>query len=83
MRIAVLFDSGNPKYVGMGEWPIRDSILKTDVIQLSERHVKIRIGDVLIFSHSRSTAHYEERPKASTSHNLGNYLTHRPYEKRI
>src|SRR5262245_35768888 len=54
MRIAVLFNSDHPKYRGFYGRPIRDTILSTGVIQRSGRHVKVKIGDVLIYSHSKT-----------------------------
>jgi len=59
MRIAVLFDSSHPQYgVNYGR-PIRDKILSTAVIQNSGRHVKIKIGDVLIYSNAKTQTDYE------------------------
>ena len=61
MRIAVLFDSDSdhPKYGGLYGWAIRDRILSTDVIQQSGRHVKVMIGDVLIYSKAKSKTDYK------------------------
>jgi hypothetical protein len=60
MRIAVLFDSGHPQYGGVYGWAIRDRILSTAVIQNSGRHMKVKIGDVLIYSNAKSKADYEQ-----------------------
>lgn len=59
MRVAVLFDSDHPQYGGVYGWAIRDRILSTQVIQNSGRHVKVKVGDVLIYSKAKSKADYE------------------------
>lgn len=59
MRIAVLFNSDHPQYGGVYGWTIRDRILSTAVIQNSRRHVKVKIGDVLIYSKAKSKTDYE------------------------
>ncbi len=58
MRAALLFDSGHPGCRGGYGRIIRNSILSTDVLQSSGRHVKIRSGDVLIYSHAKSPDGY-------------------------
>ena len=60
MHIAVLFNSDHPKYSGSYGWKIRDTILSTNVIQSSNRHVKVKAGDVLIYSHSKTKQKYYE-----------------------
>lgn len=60
MRIAVLFDSDNDKYDGSYGDPIRNTILSTRILQKSKRHLKVKIGDVLLYSNARSHAHYTE-----------------------
>jgi len=59
MRIAVLFDSNHPQYGGVYGWAIRDRILSTAIIQNSGRHVKVKVGDVLIYSKAKSRSDYE------------------------
>jgi len=59
MHIAILFDSNHSQYGGAYGWAIRDRILSTDVIQNSGRHVKVKVGDVLIYSNSKSKTDYE------------------------
>lgn len=59
MQIAVLFDSDHPQYGGVYGWAIRDRILSTGIIQNSGRHVKVKIGDVLIYSNAKSKSDYE------------------------
>lgn len=60
MRIAVLFDSGHQQYGNSYGSAIRDRILSTSVIQNSDRHVKVKIGDVVIFSKAKSQTDYEQ-----------------------
>jgi len=59
MNIAVLFDSDPKKISGNYAMAARERILSTNIIQTSGRHVKVRIGDVGIYSHSRSYSDYE------------------------
>ncbi|GAO35310.1 hypothetical protein SCT_0695 [Sulfuricella sp. T08] len=59
MRIAVLFNADHPQYGVAYGWAIRDKILSTAIIQNSGRHVKVKIGDVLIYSHAKSKTDYE------------------------
>jgi len=63
MRIAVLFDASHPQYTQYGGnygREIRNKILSTSVIQNSNRHVKVNIGDVLrIYSKAKSQSDYE------------------------
>src|SRR4030043_2019939 len=59
MRPAVLFDPGHQQYGKVYGWAIRDRILSTGVIQNSGRHVKVKIGNVLIYSNVKSKADYE------------------------
>lgn len=60
MRIAVLFDSGHRQYGNSYGSAIRDRILSTSVIQNSDCHVKVKIGDVVIFSKAKSETDYEQ-----------------------
>ena len=60
MIVAVLFNSDHAKYGGVYGHKIRDSILKTGVLQASLRHLKIRHGDVLIQMHARTAQQYEK-----------------------
>ena len=54
MKIAVLFNSDHPQYECMYGDYIRNQIFSSDILQLSNRHLKISLGDVLI-------PHEEER----------------------
>ncbi len=59
MNVAVLFNSDATKYNGYYGWPIKSSVFKTGVIQKSQRHMKMAVGDVLIYSKSRSWEEYD------------------------
>lgn len=50
MNIAVLFNSGDPSLRGWYGGSILEMILKTDVLQHSEREMRIMVGDILTFS---------------------------------
>jgi hypothetical protein len=54
MIIAILFNSDHPKYNFAYGRPIRDLILSSHILQSSNRHLKISLGDVLIFSHAKT-----------------------------
>lgn len=58
MNAAFLFNSDDPKFGGYYGPPIRNAILSSEILQNSNRHLKVSIGDVLIYSHSESTSHY-------------------------
>lgn len=58
MIIAVLFNSDHHKYGGYYGPPIRDMILGSHVLQNSNRHLKVAIGDVLILAHSHNHNQY-------------------------
>lgn len=60
MIIAVLFNSDDPKFGGYYGPPIRDLIFGTSVLQSSKRHMKVKHGDVLIYSHARTQKDYEQ-----------------------
>lgn len=60
MNIAVLFNSDAPKYRGSYGEPIRDTVFKNGIIQASHRHMKVSVGDVLIYGQSRNWPHYDE-----------------------
>ncbi len=51
MRTAHLFNSDHPMYGGYYGDPIRDKILGARTLQASGRHLKVRLGDVLIYGH--------------------------------
>jgi hypothetical protein len=60
MHIALLFNSDAPKYKGSYGWPIKMKVLGTGIIQKSRRHMKMSVGDVLIYSNARDWDHYDE-----------------------
>lgn len=65
MIIAVLFNSDDPKFKGYYGPPIRDIIFGTGVLQSSNRHMKVKHGDVLIYSHARTHEDYERIAEAT------------------
>lgn len=65
MIIAVLFNSDDPKFNGYYGPPIRDTIFGTGVLQSSNRHMKVKHGDVLIYSHARTYKDYERIAEAT------------------
>lgn len=64
MHVAFLFDSDDPKYNGSYGAPIRNEILRTNVLQESCRHMKVYIGDVLTFSKAKNKDHYIDLSEA-------------------
>jgi len=64
VHVAFLFDSDDPKYNGFYGNPIRDEILKTNVLQECGRQMKVYIGDVLTYSNARDKNHYIELSEA-------------------
>jgi hypothetical protein len=60
MIVAVLFNSDHPKYKGCYGYPICKTILRSGVLQSANRHMKISIGDVLLYSHSKTKSQYFE-----------------------
>lgn len=64
MIIAVLFNSDDPKFEGYYGPPIRDRIFDTYVLQSSKRHMKVKHGDVLIYSHAQTHENYERIAEA-------------------
>lgn len=65
MIIAVLFNSDDPKFGGYYGPPIRDRIFATGVLQSSNRHMKVKYGDVLIYSRARTYQDYERIAEAT------------------
>lgn len=59
MIIALLFNSDDPKYDCSYGDPIRAAVLGTGIVQVSGRHMKMALGDVLIFSSSRTWDAYD------------------------
>jgi hypothetical protein len=60
MNIALLFNSDAPKYGYSYGDPIRKTVFGLGILQASKRHMKVSVGDVLIYSHSKTWDHYDE-----------------------
>jgi hypothetical protein len=58
MNIAFLFNSDHPKYDGSYGDPIRNSVFGLGIVQQSGRHMKVRVGDVLLHFHARDKEAY-------------------------
>lgn len=58
MNTAVLFNSDHPKYGGVYGWDIQDAIFSSNILQESNRHMKVSVGDVLILSYARKAEAY-------------------------
>ncbi|MGF6172809.1 hypothetical protein [Ensifer sp. 4252] len=58
MNIAFLFNSDDPKYNGSYGDPIRDVVFGPGIVQASGRHMKVRLGDVLLHFHARNQDAY-------------------------
>lgn len=65
MIIAILFNSDDPRFDGYYGPPIRNLVFGTDVLQSSNRHLKIAHGDVLVYSHSKTAADYRRIAEAT------------------
>jgi len=63
MNVAVLFNSDDPKYEGWYGEPIRNTVFGSEVIQAARRHVKVRVGDVLVYTSVRSLSEYDTLTK--------------------
>ncbi|AFL69624.1 hypothetical protein [Sulfurospirillum barnesii] len=79
MNVAFLFNSDHEKYHGFYGYPILKLILEKDIIQKSNRNMKVSVGDILTFSTaSQSKAptyeyFYELNRQVYTPYNF-NYL---------
>jgi hypothetical protein len=60
MNIALLFNCDAPEYCDGGGSAIEKKVLETDIMQRSERHMKISAGNVLIRSQSKTWADYDD-----------------------
>jgi len=63
--IAILFNSDDPRFDGYYGPPIRDFVFGTGVLQSSNRHLKIAHGDVLVYSHSKTSEDYRRIAEAT------------------
>lgn len=79
MNVAFLFNSDHEKYNGFYGYPILKLILEKNIIQKSNRNIKVSVGDILTFStasQSKTPTYeyfYELNKKVYTPHNF-NYL---------
>jgi hypothetical protein len=53
MNVAFLFNSDDPKYGGIYGDPIRNTVFGLGIVQASNRHMKVAVGDVLIYGKRR------------------------------
>lgn len=60
MHVALLFNSNHPKYGYSYGDPIRSTVFGPGILQASGRHMKVSIGDVLIFGKSKSWDEYDD-----------------------
>jgi hypothetical protein len=60
MNIAILFNSDAPKFNGSYGHPIRKIVFGLGIIQASKRHMKVSVGDVLIYGRSRTWDQYDQ-----------------------
>lgn len=59
MNIALLFNSDDPKYTGSYGNPIKKLVFGLGILQASGRHMKISVGDVLIYGNARTWDDYD------------------------
>lgn len=60
MNIALLFNSEEPKFKGCYGYPIRRNVFGLGILQASQRHMKVAVGDVAIYSHSSAWGEYDQ-----------------------
>ena len=60
MNVAVLFNSDAPKFEGSYGDPIRKIVFGLGILQGSKRHMKVSVGDVLIYSHAKNWDDYDQ-----------------------
>jgi hypothetical protein len=60
MNIALLFNSDTPKFNGSYGDPIRKIVFGLGILQASKRHLKVSVGDVLIYSRAKTWDHYDQ-----------------------
>jgi hypothetical protein len=63
MNIALLFNSDAPKFKGSYGYPIRRIVFGLGILQASKRHMKVSVGDVAIYSHSKTYDQYDQLTK--------------------
>jgi hypothetical protein len=59
MNVAFLFNSDDPKYGGSYGHPARNTVFGLGILQASDRHMKVAVGDVLIFGKAKTSAEYD------------------------
>jgi hypothetical protein len=59
MNVALLFNSDAPKFNGCYGDPIREAVFGLGILQASGRHMKVSVGDVLIYGHSKTWDQYD------------------------
>ena len=59
MNVAFLFNSDDPKYNGFYGDPIRNTVFGLGILQASNRHMKVSVGDVLIYGNAKTWAEYD------------------------
>jgi hypothetical protein len=60
MNIALLFNANAPKYGFSYGDPVRRAVFGLGILQASKRHMKVSVGDVGIYSHAKTWAHYDQ-----------------------
>jgi hypothetical protein len=56
MNVAFLFNSGDPKYDAIYGDPIRNTVFGLGIVQACNRHMKVAVGDVLIYGRAKTWA---------------------------
>lgn len=59
MNTAFLFNSDHPMYSGYYGHPIHKRVFQSEILQNSKRHMKVSVGDVLIYTLTRSKEDYD------------------------
>jgi len=60
MNVALLFNSDAPKFNGIYGHPIGRIVFGLRILQASRRHMKVSVGDVVIYRHSQTWDHYDQ-----------------------
>jgi len=60
MNIALLFNSDAPKFGYVYGDPIRKIVFGLGILQASKRHMKVSVGDVLIYGRAKTWDHYDQ-----------------------
>lgn len=81
MIVVFLFDSDNKKYKGSYGYPIKKTILSTGILQHSGRHMKVSLGDVLIYSNAKNEREHYALCEAAYAHSSWNKTIKEKLEK--